>query len=285
MSLVRLRGRFGRLLSESRRRIQNFGRAPELLGRFRIPYPTVLAGCAFLMMIGADLAVPEFSAFWIAHPMATALVSMGVFAVFTAWLVDWLLGRREKSVRSGVTANAVRLGADLAWGAISQRALAWPNLRNSQVLVEALGEVRKYQQYVAQMAITPNPGSEFYKLLAKHDSLCIALDEYVATEPPNQEAKRAERAKLLDLQAEIDRGSWPYYKSVAPDYWKNSERFTPPFSEPPPWFVYMPERPVRRSPDPRWPTQNQEGRQPHFGLERSPLSSWPMMAGEDEFEF
>jgi hypothetical protein len=236
-------------------------------------------------MIVADLTVPEFRAFWIAHAMVSALVSMGVFALFTAWWVDWLIGRREKSVRTGVTASTVRLGADLAWGAVSQRALAWPNLRDSQVVVEAISEVRKYQQYVAQMAITPNPGIEFYQLLAKHDRLCIALDEYVAAEPPSPEADREEWGKLLDLQAEIDLDSWPYYKSVAPDYWKNSERFTPPYSEPPAWFYLMPRRPVRRSPDPSWPNPNEAERQPQVGLDRSALGGWPMMAEEEEFEF
>ena len=237
------------------------------------------------MMIGADLALPGFSAFWIAHPMATALVSMGVFALFTAWMVDWLIGRREKKVRSGLTANAVRLGADLAWGAVSQRALAWPNLKNSQVATEAIEVVRQYQQYVAQMAITPNPGSEFYQLLAKHDHLCFALDEYVAAEPPSQEVERKAWSKLIDLQTEIDRDSWPYYKAVAPDYWKNSARFTPPFSEPPPWFTYMPRQPLRRSPDPRWPTPIAEGGQPQGGFGRSSMGKWPMMAGEEDFEF
>ncbi|WP_448257041.1 hypothetical protein [Microbacterium aurum] len=215
-----------------------------------------MAGLIGIAAILTDLFIEPFRAFAVSHAMTTALISMGIFAVITIGVIDWLARRRERMKRSAVTASAVRVAANLGWAAVSHRSMSWPNLRDSQVAVEAMRAVQAYQTHLTTLALTPNPGTEFYELMAKHDDLSAALDEYLEHPPENNEAEARRVERLLEAQRCVDAASWPYIQRTLPDYWSAAGRFTPPFAEPPPHFQYMPRRPIRRSPDPKHPNQS-----------------------------
>lgn len=211
-------------------------------------WPPVVACVLGLGAVLADLLWVRFQVFASSHAMITALFSMAIFAVLTAWFTDWLAVRRERSKRTAVTGNAVRVTAEMGWEAVSHAGMSWQNLNNSQVREEVLRCLRAYNSQVAILALTPNADTNFLALLACHDRLGAALDSFFLARSGSRQEESEKFEEIRRLQAAVDAASWPYIKANMPYYWDDPGKFTPPFTEPPPWYLMMPKCPVRIPP-------------------------------------
>lgn len=211
-------------------------------------WPPVVACVLGLGAVLADLLWVRFQVFALGHAMITALFSMAIFAVLTAWFADWLAVRRERSKRTSVTGNAVRVTAEMGWEAVSHAGMSWQNLSNAQVREEVLRCLRAYNSQVAILALTPNVDTNFLALLACHDRLGAALDSFFLTRSGSRQEEFEKFEEIRRLQAAVDAASWPYIKVNMPHYWDDLGKFTPPFTEPPPWYFMMPKCPVRIPP-------------------------------------
>ncbi|EGV14472.1 hypothetical protein [Actinomyces sp. oral taxon 175] len=211
-------------------------------------WPPMVACVLGLGAVLADLFWARFQVFALGHAMITALFSMVIFAVLTAWFTDWLAVRRERSKRTAVTGNAVRVTAEMGWEAVSHAGMSWQNLKNPQVREELMRCLRAYNSQVAILALTPNADTNFLALLACHDRLGAALDSFFLARSGSRQEESEKFEEIRQLQAAVDAASWPYIEAYMPSYWDDPGKFTPPFYEPPPWYRMMPKRPVRIPP-------------------------------------
>ena len=222
-------------------------------------------GVACVLGLGAvlaDLLWAQFREFALGHAMITALFSMVIFTLLTAWFTNWLAVRRERSKRTSVTGNAVRVTAEMGWEVVSHVGMTWGNLNNAQVREEVLRCLRAYYSQVAILALTPNADTDFLKLLACHDRLGAAMESFFLTCPgsPQEESEKLE--EIRRLQAAVDAASWPYIEAYMPSYWDDPGKFAPPYTEPPSWYVWIPKRPERISPLGQYPEPSAEQRAP-----------------------
>lgn len=211
-------------------------------------WPPVVACVLGLGAVLADLLWARFQVFALGHAMITALFSMAIFAVLTAWFADWLAVRRERSKRTSVTGNAVRVTAEMGWEAVSHAGMSWQNLKNAQVREEVARCLRAYNSQVAILALAPNADTNFLALLACHDRLGAALDSFFLARSGSRQEESEKFEEIRQLQAAVDAASWPYIEAYMPSYWDDPGKFTSPFYEPPPWYCMMPKRPVRIPP-------------------------------------
>lgn len=221
-------------------------------------WPPVVACVVGLGAVLADLLWARFRVFALGHAMITALFSMAIFAVLTAWLANWLAVRRERSKRTSVTGNAVRVTAEMGWEAVSHAGMSWRNLNNAQVREEVLRCLRAYNSQVAILALTPNADTNFLALLACHDRLGAALDSFFLTRSGSRKEESDKFEEIRRLQAAVDAASWPYIEVYMPSYWDDPGKFTPPLTEPPPWYPMMPKCPVRIPPFGQYPEPSSE---------------------------
>lgn len=245
----------------------------------------LLAVVVVVVAVLADLYIEPFRTFATAHPMITALVSMAVFALLTAWIVEALAVRRERGKRSSVTANAVRVTASMGWGVVGHVGLGWPNLRNGQVLSDVQRSIYDYESQVAILALTPNADDAFYDLLSAHDRLGAAFESFIQREPASAEQERDTFEQIRALQHEVDEASWPYIRSVLPDYWEDAERFTPPYVEPAPWYLMMPRCPSRQPPQNEARGAATGGRNPKVNLGSEALGKSSDVRDQNDVEF
>lgn len=220
-------------------------RAAKLLD-FCLP----VVACVLAVGVGlADLLWDQFRVFALGHAMITALFSMTIFAVLTAWFVNWFALRRERSKRAPVTGNAVRVTAEMGWDVVTHMGMMWPNLYDAQVREEVSRCLRAYNSQAAILALTPNADTNFLELLACHDRLGAALESYFLTPPRSEREDFEKREEIRRLQAAVDAASWPYIEAYMPSYWDDPGKFTylRPL-EPPPWYTYIPKCPERISP-------------------------------------
>ena len=223
---------------------------------FRLP----VVACVLAVGVGlADLLWDQFRVFALGHAMITALFSMTIFAVLTAWFVTWVALRRERSKRAPVTGNAVRVTAEMGWDAVTHMGMMWPNLYDAQVREEVSRCLRAYNSQAAILALTPNADTNFLELLACHDRLGAALESYFLTPPRSEREDFEKREEIRRLQAAVDAASWPYIEAYMPSYWDDPGKFTyfRPL-EPPPWYTYIPKCPERISPFEQYPEPSAE---------------------------
>ena len=229
-------------------------------------WPPVVACVLGLGAVLADILWAQFREFALSHAMITALFSMVIFALLTAWFTNWLAVRRERSKRTSVTGNAVRVTAEMGWEAVSHAGMSWQNLNNSQVREEVLRCLRAYNSQVAILALTPNADTNFLALLACHDRLGAALDSFFLARSGSRQEESEKIEEIRRLQAAVDAASWPYIKANMPYYWDDPGKFTPPFTEPPPWYLMMPKCPERISPFEQYPEPSAEQDAPVVNL-------------------
>lgn len=226
-----------------------------------------VVACVLALGVGiADFFWDQFRVFALDHAMITALFSMTIFAVLTAWFVNWFAVRRERSKRTAVTGNAVRVTAEMGWEAVSHAGMSWQNLNNSQVREEVLRCLRAYNSQVAILALTPNADTNFLALLACHDRLGAALDSFFLARSGSRQEESEKFEEIRRLQAAVDATSWPYIKANMPCYWDDPGKFTPPFTEPPSWYHMMPKCPERISPFEQYPEPSAEQDAPVVNL-------------------
>lgn len=221
-------------------------------------WPPVVACVLGLGAVLADLLWVQFREFALGHAMITALFSMAIFAVLTTWFANWLAVRHERSKRTSVTGNAVRVTAEMGWEVVSHVGMSWPNLSNAQVREEVSRCLRAYNSQVAILALTPNADTNFLALLACHDHLGSALDSFFLTCPGSPQEQSEKLEEIRRLQAAVDAASWPYIEAYMPSYWDDPGKFKPLRTEPPPWYAWIPKCPERISPFERYPEPSAE---------------------------
>lgn len=186
-----------------------------------------VVACVLAVGVGlADLLWDQFRVFALGHAMFTALFSMTIFAVLTAWFVNWFALRRERSKRAPVTANAVRATAEMGWDVVTHVGMSWPNIEDDKIREEVLQCLRAYNSQVAILALTPNADTNFLELLACHDRLGAALESFFLTPPGSAQEDFEKREEIRRLQAAVDVASWPYIKAYMPSYWDDPGKFT-----------------------------------------------------------
>lgn len=186
----------------------------------------VVACVLVLGAVLADLHWDQFRVFALGHAMITALFSMMIFSVLTAWFVNWFALRRERSKRAPVTGNAVRVTAEMGWDVVTHVGMSWQNIDDDKVREEVLQCLRAYSSQVAILALTPNADTNFLELLACHDRLGAALESFFLTPPRSAQEDSEKREEIRRLQAAVDAASWPYIKAYMPSYWDNPGKFT-----------------------------------------------------------
>ena len=223
---------------------------------FRLP----VVACVLAVGVGlADLLWDQFRVFALGHAMITALFSMTIFAVLTAWFVNWFALRRERSKRAPVTGNAVRATAEMGWDVVTHVGMSWPNIEDDKIREEVLQCLRAYNSQVAILALTPNADTNFLELLACHDRLGAALESFFLTPPRSAQEDFEKREEIRRLQAAVDAASWPYFKAYMPSYWDDSGKFThrrsAVYRHP---FLVIPKCPKRISPLEQYPEPSAE---------------------------
>ena len=161
-----------------------------------------MVACVLALGVGsADFFWDQFRVFALDHAHDYgAVLHDESFAVLTAWFVNWFAVRRERSKRTAVTGNAVRVTAEMGWEAVSHAGMSWQNLNNSQVREEVLRCLRAYNSQVAILALTPNADTNFLALLACHDRLGAALDSFFLARSGSRQEESEKLKRFADYK-------------------------------------------------------------------------------------